>query len=59
MLISVKPKPAAEAFDHVPKYLAAFSIPRNLRRLFHVGEQTELSVFDGIKVRSVIEIPSC
>jgi hypothetical protein len=37
----------------VSKYLAAFSVPRNLVRLFHVGEQTELSVFDGIKVRYV------
>eukprot|EP00611_Tribonema_gayanum_P001511 TRINITY_DN1110_c1_g1_i3.p1 TRINITY_DN1110_c1_g1~~TRINITY_DN1110_c1_g1_i3.p1 ORF type:complete len:735 (-),score=254.96 TRINITY_DN1110_c1_g1_i3:579-2783(-) len=42
--------------DHVSKYLAAFSIPRNLRRLFHVGDQTELSVFDGLKVISMLWI---
>jgi hypothetical protein len=40
----------------VSKYLAAFSVPRNLVRLFHVGEQTELSVFDGIKVRFSLHI---
>eukprot|EP00903_Cladosiphon_okamuranus_P009857 g9367.t1 len=40
--------------DHISKYLAAFSIPRNLTWLFSVGESNELSVFDGLRVLSML-----
>eukprot|EP00752_Nemacystus_decipiens_P006535 g5886.t1 len=40
--------------DHISKYLAAFSIPRNLSWLFSVGEANELSVFDGLRVLSML-----
>ncbi|CAN0072229.1 unnamed protein product, partial [Discosporangium mesarthrocarpum] len=40
--------------DHISKYLAAFSVPRNLTRLFQVGPPNELSVFDGIRVISIL-----
>ncbi|CBN77498.1 conserved unknown protein [Ectocarpus siliculosus] len=40
--------------DHINKNLAAFSIPRNLGWLFSVGEANELSVFDGLRVLSML-----
>ncbi|CAM9306129.1 unnamed protein product [Chrysoparadoxa australica] len=43
-----------QAAEHISKYLAAFSVPRNLRRLFHIGPRNELGVFDGLKVISML-----
>eukprot|EP00904_Undaria_pinnatifida_P008086 jgi/Undpi1/4407/HiC_scaffold_17.g07762.m1 len=40
--------------DHISKHLRAFSVPRNLNWIFSVGEASDLRVFDGLRVLSML-----